>query len=45
MVDNITGHALLSFRNGYANYNKIKMVKEDAEKTTFISTWGHTIIS
>ena len=40
LVDNTANHALLSFMDGYAGYNHIKMAKEDMEKTTFITPWG-----
>ena len=40
LVDNIAGHALLSFIDGFSGYNQIKMVPEDMEKTSFITPWG-----
>ena len=40
LVDNITGHALLSFMDGFSRYNQIKMAFEDMEKTSFITSWG-----
>ena len=40
LVDNIIGHALLSFMDGFSRYNKIKMALEDMEKTSFITPWG-----
>ncbi|XP_021716730.1 ruvB-like helicase 1 [Chenopodium quinoa] len=39
-VDNTANHALLSFIDGYAGYNKILMAKQDMEKTTFLMPWG-----
>ena len=39
-VDSITGHALLSFMDGFSGYNQIKMAPEDMEKTSFITLWG-----
>ena len=36
-VDSITGHALLSFMDGFSRYNHIKMALEDMEKTSFIT--------
>ena len=40
LVDNIVGHALLSFVDGFLGYNLIKMALEDMEKTSFITPWG-----
>jgi len=40
LVDNTTGHALLSFMDGFSGYNQIKMALEDMEKTSFITPWG-----
>jgi len=40
LVDNTTGHALLSFMDGFSRYNQIKMALEDMEKTPFITPWG-----
>ena len=37
LVDNTTKHALLSFMDGYAGYNQIKMAEDDMSKTTFIT--------
>ena len=37
LVDNIVGHALLSFMDGFLEYNKIKIALEDMEKTSFIT--------
>ena len=42
LVDNTAGHALLSFMDGFSRYNQIKMAPEDMEKTSFITSWGHT---
>ena len=40
LVDNIVGHALLSFMDGFSGYNQIKMAPKDMEKTSFITPWG-----
>lgn len=40
LVDNIAGHALLSFMDGFSRYNQIKMAPEDMVKTSFITQWG-----
>ena len=37
LVDNVAGHALLSFMDGFSGYNQIKMASEDIEKTFFIT--------
>ena len=37
LIDNIAGHALLSFMDGFSGYNKIKMAPEDIENTSFIT--------
>ena len=37
LVNNIVGHALLSFMDGFSRYNQIKMALEDMEKTSFIT--------
>ena len=40
LVGNTTGHALLSYMDGYVGYNQVKMVEEDMEKATFITPQG-----
>ena len=40
LVDNITGHSMLSFMDGFSRYNQIMMAPEDMEKTSFIIEWG-----
>jgi len=40
LVDNTADHALLSFMDGYAGHNQIKMAKEYISKTAFITPWG-----
>ena len=37
LVDSITGHKLLTFMDTFSGYNQIKMLKEDQEKTAFIT--------
>ena len=37
LVDNIAGHALLSFMDGFSRHNQSKMAPEDMEKTSFIT--------
>ncbi|XP_077242521.1 uncharacterized protein LOC143883040 [Tasmannia lanceolata] len=40
LVDNTTGHALLSFMDGFSRYNQRKMSPENKTKTTFTTQWG-----
>ncbi|MCO5589239.1 hypothetical protein L7F22_043205 [Adiantum nelumboides] len=40
MMDEIAGHEMYSFMDGYSGYNKLKIAPEDREKTTFITEWG-----
>ncbi|RDY07965.1 Retrovirus-related Pol polyprotein from transposon 17.6, partial [Mucuna pruriens] len=40
LMDNTAQHAFCSFMDGFSGYNQIRMVVEDREKTTFITTWG-----
>ena len=40
LVDSTTGHKLLTFMDVFSGYNQIKMVKEDQEKTAFITSQG-----
>ena len=40
LVDSTVGHKLLTFMNALSKYNKIQMVKENQEKTTFITSQG-----
>ena len=37
LVDNNAQHKVFSFVDGFSGYNKIKMVPEDIEITTFIT--------
>jgi hypothetical protein len=39
-LDLVIGHEMYAFMDGYNNYNQVKMVEEDKDKTTFISKWG-----
>ena len=40
LVASTTGHAMLSFMDGFFGYNQILMAPEDREKTSFITEWG-----
>ena len=37
LVDNMTGHSMLSFMDGFFRHNKILMAPKDIEKTSFIT--------
>lgn len=40
ILDNVVGHDMYSFMDGYNGYNQVKMAKENKEKIAFISEWG-----
>ena len=40
LVDNTTRHKMLSFMDGFSDYNQIRMAEEDMEKTSFITPLG-----
>ena len=40
LVDNTTKNSLLSFMDGFSEYNQVRMALEDREKTTFVTMWG-----
>ena len=40
LVNSTVGHAMLSFMDGFSNYNHILMAPEDREKTSFVTKWG-----
>ena len=39
LVDNTAGSALMSFMDGFLEYNQIKMAPKDMTKTTFTTEW------
>ncbi|MCO5561660.1 hypothetical protein L7F22_015281 [Adiantum nelumboides] len=39
MLDEIAGHEMYSFMDGYNGYNQLKIAPKDREKTTFIIEW------
>ncbi|MCO5557383.1 hypothetical protein L7F22_010946 [Adiantum nelumboides] len=39
MLDEIAGHEMYSFMDGYSGYNQLKIALEDREKTIFITEW------
>ena len=40
LVDSIVGHKLLTFMDEFSEYNQIKMLEQDQEKTAFITSQG-----
>ena len=40
LVGNTAGSALMSFTDGFSEYNQIKMALKDMTKTTFTTEWG-----
>lgn len=40
LVDNTAQFSILSFVDGFSDYNQIMMALEDMENTTFITPWG-----
>src|SRR4051812_358038 len=40
LIDNASGHQLLSFMDAFSGYNQIMMAEEDREKTAFITESG-----
>ena len=40
LVDSTAGHKLLTFMDAFSGYNQIRMVEEDQEKTSFITSQG-----
>ncbi|MCO5551528.1 hypothetical protein L7F22_005032 [Adiantum nelumboides] len=40
MLDQVAGHEMYSFLDGYSGYNQISLAEEDREKTAFITEWG-----
>ena len=40
MLDEVAGHEMYSFLDGFSGYNQIKMAPEDQAKTAFITAWG-----
>ncbi|MCO5553404.1 hypothetical protein L7F22_006925 [Adiantum nelumboides] len=43
MLDQVAGHEMYSFLDGYSGYNQISLADEDREKTAFITEWGDFI--
>ena len=40
VLEEVGGHELYSFADGYSGYHQVKIAKEDQLKTTFTSPWG-----
>lgn len=40
MLDEVVGHQMYSFMDGYSGYNQLAIALEDWQKTTFITEWG-----
>ena len=40
LLDNVAGHDLYTFCDGYSGYHQIRIHKEDVLKTTFTTPWG-----
>ncbi|MCO5580035.1 hypothetical protein L7F22_033901 [Adiantum nelumboides] len=40
LLDEIAGHEMYSFMDGYSEYNQQKIAPEDRAKKTFITEWG-----
>ena len=40
LMDSTTGYKLLTFMDAFSTYNQIRMVEEDQEKTSFITSQG-----
>jgi hypothetical protein len=40
VLDNVGGHEVYSFTDGFLGYHQFKINKEDRHKTTFATKWG-----
>ena len=40
ILDEVVGHKLYTFMDGYSGYNQISIAPEDHHKTAFITPWG-----
>ena len=48
LLDDVAGHEMYSFLDGFLGYNQITMAPEDQDKTAFIKEWGafvYTVMS
>jgi hypothetical protein len=40
VLENVGGHRVYSFTDGFSGYHQIKIESEDRYKTTFATKWG-----
>ena len=40
VLDNVGGHEVYSFIDGFSGYHQIRISKKDHHKTTFATEWG-----
>jgi len=40
VLENVGGHEISSFADGFSGYHQIKIAKEDRYNTTFATKWG-----
>jgi len=40
ILEEVAGHEMYTFRNGYRGYHQVKIALEDQLKTTFTTPWG-----
>jgi hypothetical protein len=40
VLENVGGHEVYSFTDGFSGYHQIKIAQEDRHKTTFVIEWG-----
>ena len=48
VLENVGGHKVYSFTDGFSGYHQIKIAQEDRHKTTFATEWGsyqYTVMS
>ena len=48
VLDDVAGHEMYNFLDGFSKYNQIRMAEEDVEKIAFITKWGafaYTVMS
>jgi hypothetical protein len=48
VLDNVGGHEVYPFTDGFSGYHQIRIAKEDCHKTTFATEWGsyqYTVMS
>jgi hypothetical protein len=39
ILEEVVGHKMYTFKNGYKGYHQMKIILEDQLKTTFITPW------